>query len=98
MSYQLHYLVETAPVWSGLSQLQVLQALIYTDTSDRHEQARIRKAQQKAQKKLYEREKKLRAKQEKRLARPVTLSASQHDTVTNSATQISTDAVLLQDE
>lgn len=31
LSYQLYYLIETAPIWSELSQVQVLTSLVYAD-------------------------------------------------------------------
>lgn len=80
LAYQLYYLIQTAPVWSELSQIQVLMALVYTDALHNRQATDAEVAQAKAEKrarKAAKRQRKLEAAQARQAGKKT--AASQPD-------------------
>lgn len=97
LAYQLYYLIHTAPVWSDLSQIQILMALVYLDArqAKREEKERKRAAKEaaKAERKAAKRERKLAAAQ----ARMADKQRGEEPEGTAEGEQISTAAFRLRD-
>lgn len=89
LAYQLYYLIQTAPVWNELTQVQVLMALVYTDALSSG--ALASPAAGKKTKKAAKQARKLKAAQARHRAQPATVTSD------DAADGISTAAFRLRD-